>query len=96
MNCHNRDTQSCRQSNSARGAPRLLCRPVAVAAATSSDADNSTATDNPTADSANNALEEVTVLTNTPLQFTEGPGPDRVIQREFYDATLQFGGILNF
>ena len=35
-------------------------------------------------------------LTNTPLKFTEGPGPDRVIQREFYDATLQFGGVLNF
>ena len=33
-------------------------------------------------------------LTNTPLKFTEGPGPDRVIQREFYDATLQFGGVL--
>ena len=35
-------------------------------------------------------------LTNTPLKFTEGPGPNRVIQREFYDATLQFGGILSF
>ena len=35
-------------------------------------------------------------LTNTPLKFTEGPGPDRVIQREFYDATLQFGGVLTF
>jgi TonB-dependent receptor len=35
-------------------------------------------------------------LTNTPLKFTEGPGPDRVIQREFYDATVQLGGILNF
>ena len=35
-------------------------------------------------------------LTNTPLKFTEGPGPNRVIQREFYDATLQFGGVLNF
>lgn len=35
-------------------------------------------------------------LTNTPLKFTEGPGPNRVIQREFYDATLQFGGVVNF
>jgi TonB-dependent receptor len=35
-------------------------------------------------------------LTNTPMKFTEGPGPDRVIQREFYDATLQFGGVLTF
>ena len=35
-------------------------------------------------------------LTNTPLKFTEGPGPNRVIQREFYDATIQFGGLLNF
>ena len=35
-------------------------------------------------------------LTNTPLKFTEGPGPNRVIQREFYDATLQFGGVLTF
>jgi TonB-dependent receptor len=35
-------------------------------------------------------------LTNTPMKFTEGPGPDRVIQREFYDATVQFGGVLTF
>lgn len=35
-------------------------------------------------------------LTNTPLKFTEGPGPNRVIQREFYDATLQFGAVLSF
>jgi TonB-dependent receptor len=35
-------------------------------------------------------------LTNTPLKFTEGPGPNRVIQREFYDAALQFGGVLSF
>jgi TonB-dependent receptor len=35
-------------------------------------------------------------LTNTPMKFTEGPGPGRVIQREFYDATLQFGGVLTF
>jgi TonB-dependent receptor len=30
-------------------------------------------------------------LTNTPLKFTEGPGDDRVIQREFYGVTLQAG-----
>jgi len=30
-------------------------------------------------------------LTNTPLKFTEGPGDNRVIQREFYGVTLQFG-----
>jgi TonB-dependent receptor len=30
-------------------------------------------------------------LTNTPLKFTEGPGDNRVIQREFYGATLQAG-----
>jgi TonB-dependent receptor len=35
-------------------------------------------------------------LTNTPLKFTEGPGPDRVIQREFYGATVQFGGNYKF
>jgi hypothetical protein len=35
-------------------------------------------------------------LTNTALKFTEGPGPDRVIQREFYDATVQFGGNYKF
>jgi outer membrane receptor for ferrienterochelin and colicin len=42
----------------------LLCRPVAVAAATPSDADNSPAntSNSPTAYSGNNALEEVTVL----------------------------------
>jgi TonB-dependent receptor len=35
-------------------------------------------------------------LTNTALKFTEGPAPDRVIQREFYDATVQFGGNYKF
>ncbi len=35
-------------------------------------------------------------LTNTALKFTEGPGPGRVIQREFYGATLQFGGTYKF
>jgi hypothetical protein len=31
-------------------------------------------------------------LTNTALKFTEGPGEDRVIQREFYGLTIQLGG----
>jgi TonB-dependent receptor len=35
-------------------------------------------------------------LTNTPLKFTEGPGEDRIIQREFYGVTLQFGGKYTF
>jgi TonB-dependent receptor len=35
-------------------------------------------------------------LTNTPLKFTEGPGEDRVIQREFYGATLQMGVTYKF
>jgi TonB-dependent receptor len=35
-------------------------------------------------------------LTNTALKITEGPGPDRVIQREFYGVTLQFGGNYKF
>jgi TonB-dependent receptor len=35
-------------------------------------------------------------LTNTPVKFTEGPGENRIIQREFYGVTLQFGGILKF
>lgn len=35
-------------------------------------------------------------LTNTALKFTEGPGPGRVIQREFYGATVQFGGTYKF
>jgi outer membrane receptor protein involved in Fe transport len=35
-------------------------------------------------------------LTNTALKFTEGPGEDRVIQREFYGLTLQFGGNYKF
>jgi len=35
-------------------------------------------------------------LTNTPLKFTEGPGTDRIIQREFYGITLQFGGNYKF
>src|SRR5581483_4552976 len=30
-------------------------------------------------------------LTNTPLKFTEGPGANRPIQREYYDATLLAG-----
>ncbi|MBV9621690.1 MAG: TonB-dependent receptor, partial [Gammaproteobacteria bacterium] len=30
-------------------------------------------------------------LTNTPLKFTEGPGENRIIQREFYGLTLQAG-----
>ena len=35
-------------------------------------------------------------LTNTALKFTEGPGPGRVIQREYYGATVQFGGTYKF
>jgi outer membrane receptor protein involved in Fe transport len=35
-------------------------------------------------------------LTNTALKFTEGPGDDRVIQREFYGITLQLGGTYKF
>jgi TonB-dependent receptor len=35
-------------------------------------------------------------LTNTALKFTEGPGPGRVIQREFYGTTMQFGGTYKF
>jgi TonB-dependent receptor len=35
-------------------------------------------------------------LTNTALKITEGPSPDRVIQREFYGVTLQFGGTYKF
>ena len=35
-------------------------------------------------------------LTNTPLKLTEGSGDNRVIQREFYGATLQFGGTYKF
>jgi outer membrane receptor protein involved in Fe transport len=35
-------------------------------------------------------------LTNTALKLTEGPGPNRVIQREFYGVTLQFGGTYKF
>ncbi|MBV9911604.1 MAG: TonB-dependent receptor, partial [Sinobacteraceae bacterium] len=35
-------------------------------------------------------------LTNTALKFTEGPGENRVIQREFYGATLQFGATYKF
>ena len=30
-------------------------------------------------------------LTNTPLKFTEGPGENRIIQREFYGLTVQAG-----
>ncbi|MFM2288678.1 MAG: hypothetical protein RL684_1821 [Pseudomonadota bacterium] len=30
-------------------------------------------------------------ITNTPLKLTEGPGANRVIQREFYSTTYQFG-----
>jgi hypothetical protein len=35
-------------------------------------------------------------LTNTALKFTEGPGENRIIQREFYGVTLQFGGNYKF
>jgi outer membrane receptor protein involved in Fe transport len=35
-------------------------------------------------------------LTNTALKFTEGPGPNRVIQREYYGTTLQFGANFKF
>ncbi|MDP9013544.1 MAG: TonB-dependent receptor [Pseudomonadota bacterium] len=35
-------------------------------------------------------------LTNTPLKFTEGPGENRVIQREYYGVTLQVGGNYKF
>ncbi|HWW79751.1 MAG TPA: TonB-dependent receptor [Steroidobacteraceae bacterium] len=35
-------------------------------------------------------------LTNTALKFTEGPGEGRVIQREFYGLTMQFGGNYKF
>ena len=35
-------------------------------------------------------------LSNTPLKFTEGPGDNRIIQREFYGVTLQFGGTYKF
>jgi len=35
-------------------------------------------------------------LTNTALKFTEGPGDNRIIQREFYGITLQFGGNYKF
>ncbi len=35
-------------------------------------------------------------LTNTALKFTEGAGDNRVIQREFYGITLQFGGNYKF
>jgi TonB-dependent receptor len=35
-------------------------------------------------------------LTNTALKLTEGPGENRIIQREFYGVTLQFGGNYKF
>jgi TonB-dependent receptor len=35
-------------------------------------------------------------LTNTALKFTQGPGPNYVIQREFYGATVTFGGNYKF
>ena len=35
-------------------------------------------------------------LTNTALKATEGPGPNRIIQREFYGITVQFGGNFKF
>ena len=35
-------------------------------------------------------------LTNTALKFTEGSGPDRVIQREFYGTTFQIGANYKF
>ncbi len=38
-----------------------------------------------------NVYLNVKNLTNTPLKFTEGPGEDRVIQREFYGVTVQAG-----
>jgi TonB-dependent receptor len=38
-----------------------------------------------------NVYLNVKNLTNTALKFTEGPGEDRVIQREFYGVTVQAG-----
>lgn len=38
-----------------------------------------------------NVYLNVKNLTNTPLKFTEGPGENRVIQREFYGITVQAG-----
>jgi TonB-dependent receptor len=35
-------------------------------------------------------------LTNTPLKFTEGPGENRIIQREYYGITAQVGGTYKF
>jgi TonB-dependent receptor len=35
-------------------------------------------------------------LTNTPLKFTEGPGENRIIQREYYGITAQIGGTYKF
>jgi len=35
-------------------------------------------------------------LTNTALKITEGPGDNRIIQREFYGVTLQVGGNYKF
>jgi outer membrane receptor protein involved in Fe transport len=35
-------------------------------------------------------------LTNTALKLTEGPGENRIIQREFYGVTLQIGGNYKF
>jgi hypothetical protein len=35
-------------------------------------------------------------LTNTPLKFTDGSNPNRVIQREFYGTTLQAGVNIKF
>jgi TonB-dependent receptor len=35
-------------------------------------------------------------LTNTALKFTEGPGDNRIIQREFYGITWQIGGTYKF
>ena len=35
-------------------------------------------------------------LTNVALKFTEGPGENRIIQREFYGVTVQFGGTYKF
>ena len=35
-------------------------------------------------------------ISNTPLKFTEGPGANRVIQREFYSTTIQAGADFKF
>jgi hypothetical protein len=46
----------------------------------------------PSVDPANpNGFVDTVQFDNTALKFTEGPGDNRVIQREFYGATLQAG-----